>query len=91
MVVGFHEAWTFTALSLGLIACRVVDLGAEEAYQQLFFTMDADYFSWNKAFAKHFTNSLNRCISAVLFRDGIKLYRKGLHDQIAEVDYTAAV
>lgn len=35
--VGFHVAWTLTPLSLLLPACRVVDLGAEEADQLFCF------------------------------------------------------
>ena len=35
--MSFHVAWTLTALSLPLPACRVVDLGAEEAYQLFCF------------------------------------------------------
>ena len=38
-LVGFHLGWTVTALNLSLLACRVVDLGAEEAYQLLCFKM----------------------------------------------------
>ena len=37
VLVGFHVAWTLIALNLPLPACRVVDLGAEEAYQLFCF------------------------------------------------------
>ena len=37
VLVGFNVAWALTALSLPLPACRVVNLGAEEAYQLFCF------------------------------------------------------
>ena len=37
VLVGFNVAWTFTTLSLPLPACRVVVVGADEAYQPLCF------------------------------------------------------
>lgn len=35
VVVGFHVAQTLTALLFALFACRVVYLGAEEAFEKL--------------------------------------------------------
>ena len=38
VLVGYHVAWNFTALSLLILACRVVDIDAKEAYQLFCFT-----------------------------------------------------
>lgn len=53
--------------------------------------MAADFPLWKKAIVERSTNYLDRRISAVLFRDGIELYRKGLHHPILEAYNTAAV
>lgn len=80
-----------TALFLVPPACRVVDLGAEQAYQLLCFKMVSDFQSWKKAIVERFINSLDRPILADLFLDGIEPYQCSLHDPIAEAYYTGAV
>ena len=91
VLVGFHVAWTLTALSLPLPSCRVVDLGAEEAYQLFCFKISDAHSVWKTLFVERLTNSLDRRIPAVFCGDGIELYDKGLHDLIAEAYYTAAI
>ena len=64
VLVGFHAAWTLTALSLPRSAC--VDLGAQEAYQLFCFKVTDAFPVWKTLFLDHLTNSLDRRISAVL-------------------------
>ena len=91
VLVGFHAAWTLTALSLPLPVCRVVDFGTEEAYQLFCFKVSDAFPVWKTLFVKCLTNSLDRRIIAVICGDGIELYSKGQHDFIAEAYYTAAI
>ena len=91
VLVGFHVAWTLTALSLLLPACRVVDLGAEEAYQLFCFKVSDAFPVWKTLFVERLTNSLDRRIPAVFCGDGIELYTKGQHDLIVKAYYTAAI
>ena len=77
VLVGFHVAWTLTALSLPLTACRVVDLGVEEAYQLFCFKVSNAFPVWKTLFVERLTNSLDRRIPAVFCGDGIELYPKG--------------
>ena len=46
VLVGFYVAWTLTAPSLPLPACRVVNLGAEEAYQLFCFKVSNAFPVW---------------------------------------------
>ena len=91
VLVGFHVAWTLTALSLPLPACRVVDLGAEEIYQLFCFKFSDVFPKWKTLLVERLTNSLDRRIPAVFCGDGIELYTKGQHDRIAEAYYTVAI
>ena len=91
MLVGFHVAWTLTALSLPLPACRVVDLGADEAYQLFCFKVSDVFPGWKTLFVERVTNSFDRRIPTVFCGDGIELYSKVQHDLIAEAYYTAAI
>lgn len=43
VLVGYHIAWTLTALSLQLSACRVVKIGAEKAYQLFCFKFSSAF------------------------------------------------
>ena len=91
VLVGFHVAWTLTALSLPLTACRVLDLGAEKAYQLFCFKVSDAFPGWKTLFVERLTNSLDRRIPEVFCGDGIELYTKGQHDLIAETYYTIAI
>ena len=77
VLVGFHVAWTITALSLPLPACRVVDLGAEEAYQLFCLKVSDVLPKWKTLFVERLNNSLDQRIPAVFCDDGIELYTKG--------------
>ena len=88
--VGFTIAWTLTALSLQFPACRVVNLGAEEAYQLFCSTISNVFPVWKTLFVERLTNALDLRIPAVFCCDGIELYVKSQHDTIAEAYYTAA-
>ena len=90
-LVRFHLGWTLTALNLSLPACRVVDLGAEEAYQLLCFKMASSSSEWKTFLFERLANSLDRRILAVLSQGGIDLYPKGQHDLIKEAYYTATI
>ena len=89
--VGFHLGWTLTALSLALFASRVVDIGTEDFYQKLCIAMASRLFRWNQLINEQLINYLDRRIPAVLFRDGIDLYRKDSDDIYSEIYYTAAI
>ena len=91
VLVDFHVAWTLTALSLPLPACRVVNLGAEEAYQLFCFKVSDAFPVWKTLCVERLTNSLDRRIPAVFCGDGIELYTKGQHGLIAKLYYTAAI
>ena len=65
VLVGFHVAWTLTAFNLPLPACRVVDLGAEEAYQLFCFKVSSAFPVWRTLFVERLTKSLDRRIPAV--------------------------
>ena len=54
VLVGFHVAWTLTALSLPLPACSMVNLGAEEAYQLLCFIVSDAFQVWKTLFVERF-------------------------------------
>ena len=64
-LVGFYLGWTLTALNLFLPACRVVDLGAEEAYQLLCFKMVSNSV-WKTLLFERLAHSLDRRIPAML-------------------------
>ena len=57
VLVGFHAAWTLMALSLPLPGCRVVDLGAEEAYNLFCFKVSDAFPVWKTLFVERLTNS----------------------------------
>ena len=91
VLVGFHFAWTLTALSLSVPASRAFDLGSKPVFQELCCRMAGDLPAWKDLIMERLTTSLDRRILAVLFRDGIDLYAKNLDDTIKEVNYTAAI
>ena len=66
--LGFHLRWTLTTLNLSLPACRVVDLGAEEAYQLLCFKMASNYSVWNTLLFERLAHSLHRRIPVMLYQ-----------------------
>ena len=91
MLVGYHVAWTLTTLSLPLPACRVVNLGAVEAYQLFCFKISDSFPASKTLFVERLTNSLDHGILAVFCDDVIELYVNGQHDLVAEAYYTAAI
>ena len=91
VLLAINVAWTLTALSLPLFACRVVDFCAKEVYQLFCFKVPSAFPVWKTLFVKRLTNSLDRRILAVFFGDGIELYAKCQHDLIAKAYYTAAI
>ena len=90
-LVGFHLGWTLTALNLSLPACRVVDLGTEEAYQLLCFKMASNSPVWKTLLYERLAHSLDRSIPAMFYQGGIDLNPKGQHDIIGEAYYTATI
>ena len=90
-IVGFHLGWTLTALNLSLPACRVIDLGAEEAYQLLCFKMASNFSVWKTLLFERLAHFFDRRIPAILYQGGIDLYPKGQHDLIKEAYYTATI
>ena len=90
-VVRLHFGWTLTALSLALTASQVVDINTEEFNQKICIAMASRLPRWNQLINEQLLNSLDRRIPAVLFRDGIDLYRKDSDEIYSETYYTAAI
>ena len=90
-LVEFHLGWTLKALSFALPARRVVYIGTEDSYQTLCIALASRLPRWNQLINEQLINFVDRRISAVLFRDGIDLYRIDSHDIYSETYYTAAI
>ena len=91
VLVGFHLAWTLTAIRLTIPASRAVDLWSEPVFQELCCRMAGDLPAWKDFIMERLATSFDRRIPAVLFRDGIDLYAKDLNNSIKEVYYTASI